>query len=472
MHIEIARADNIIVAAPHNNSAQPRSIPPLCNRVAQDQALILGFIAENSLPLSVTSGIIKLAQELAKDPKALAELSMDRTSASYKLTHGVKKTILDEALEEIRSVPFSLNIDEATSKTNKRVLESLFSALDRLFERMNLPWDNLVSILMDSCAVMRGSKNGLEKKIRDRRAPHLLDIDGDSCHHLHNASKKLCCPFERWVESLLSDLHTDHKCAILQKREVQETGRARIKELWKELGNRSKNFTNEGKMRKVRICKKSKDPKVHKLHDEQEKLVREFLSCFIKPEELINSKGRNLSGPKMKLLDLTSTEAHLAAPFVGSEASSPLDQLGREHPVVKAFKTKVESAFSVMSNILQAKAAKLSVETYESYQVVKYNLKAMQVSAIQHYSRKTKESPVNVQLCRNVKLSSQRYRALLRDKEELNKRPYNSEKPTAGKKMAKDAIVAAAVSARRKFQKKRVEALKKLATKAKESYKN
>lgn len=133
---------------------------------------------------------------------------------------------------------------------------------------------------------------------------------------------------------------------------------------------------------------------------------------------------------------------------------------------------QVESAFSVMSNILQAKAANLSVETYESYQVVKYNLKAMQVSAIQHYSRKTKESPVNVQLCRNVKRSSQRYRALLRDKEELNKRPYHSEKPTAGKKMAKDAIVAAAVSARRKFQKKRVEALKKLATKAKESYKN
>lgn len=104
---------------------------------------------------------------------------------------------------------------------------------------------------------------------------------------------------------------------------------------------------------------------------------------------------------------------------------------------------QVESAFSVMSNILQAKAANLSVETYESYQVVKYNLKAMQVSAIQHYSRKTKESPVNVQLCRNVKRSSQRYRALLRDKEELNKRPYHSEKPTAGKKMAKDAIVAA-----------------------------
>lgn len=304
-----------------------------------------------------------MAQHLAKDPKALAELSMDRTSASYKLTHGVKKTIQDEVLEEIRSVPFSLNIDEATSKTNKKVLgvlvsywsekhqrmvvqhlaalelisvtaESLFNALDGLFERMTLPWNNLVSILMDSCAVMRGSKNGLEKKIRDRRAPQLLDIDGDSCHHLHNASKRFCSPFERWVEALLSDLHTDHKwsadmkdglreicsilgiffsrpvCyiphrwlsvldvsldtlrmwdalvmfyyaflssedkrtyedvvnAVLQKRGVQEAGRTRIKELWKELGNKSKNFTSEGKMRKVRICKKVRKHTKHQLY--------------------------------------------------------------------------------------------------------------------------------------------------------------------------------------------------------------
>jgi hypothetical protein len=30
-----------------------------------------------------------------------------------------------------------------------------------LFEKHEIPWDNLVSMLMDSCAVMRGSKNGL-----------------------------------------------------------------------------------------------------------------------------------------------------------------------------------------------------------------------------------------------------------------------------------------------------------------------
>ena len=121
---------------------------------------------------------------------------------------------------------------------------------------------------------------------------------------------------------------------------------------------------------------------------------------------------------------------------------------------------QVESEFSIMPNILQAKAANLpKCGDIQSYRVVKYNLKAMQVSAIHHYSGKTKESTINVRLCRNVKLSSQRYRALLREKE-LNKRPYHSVNPMAGKKMAKDAIVAAAVSARRKFQKWCVQALR------------
>lgn len=311
----------------------------------------MGFVAEHSLSLTITPHLIDLAQVLAKDPRALAELSMDRTAVSYKLTHGVKKTIQDDMLEEIRKVPFSLNIDEATSKTYKRILgvlvsywsekvermvvqhlaalelisvnaESLFNKLDELFERMALPWTNLVSILMDSCAVMRGSKNGLEKLIRDRRAPQMLDIDGDSCHHIHHVSKKFCSPFEHWVEGLLSDLHTGHKWSVemrdsLQeigaiigvhtsrperyvphrwlsvlevsldtlclwdvfiffyyaflnredkevyketvdtvtlKRGVQEEGKARIKDIWNELGKRSKNFTDEGRVRKARIC--------------------------------------------------------------------------------------------------------------------------------------------------------------------------------------------------------------------------
>ncbi|XP_060084683.1 uncharacterized protein LOC132563943 [Ylistrum balloti] len=68
-----------------------------------------------------------------------------------------------------------------------------------------------MSILMDSCNVMRGSKSGLEVRIRREKAPHLLDIDGDSCHHVHNATKAFCKPFGYVVESLFNDLHNDLK---------------------------------------------------------------------------------------------------------------------------------------------------------------------------------------------------------------------------------------------------------------------
>uniref|UniRef100_A0A8W8NXF2 Uncharacterized protein n=1 Tax=Magallana gigas TaxID=29159 RepID=A0A8W8NXF2_MAGGI len=69
---------------------------------------------------------------------------------------------------------------------------------------------------------MRGSKNGLEKKIRDSRAQGLLDIDGDICHHLQNASKKLCAPFDYWVESLFTDLHTDHRWSVDLREKLAE----------------------------------------------------------------------------------------------------------------------------------------------------------------------------------------------------------------------------------------------------------
>ena len=52
---------------------------------------------------------------------------------------------------------------------------------------------------------------GFEKRIRDNKAPHLVDIDGDICHHVHNATKQFCKPFDKYVERLFNDLHNDMK---------------------------------------------------------------------------------------------------------------------------------------------------------------------------------------------------------------------------------------------------------------------
>lgn len=85
--------------------------------------------------------------------------------------------------------------------------------LVKFFEDNSIPWSNLVSMLMDCCGVMRGSKMGLETRVRQNHCPTLLDVDGDSCHHIHNAAKVFAAPFSNHLERLFSDLHADHQWA-------------------------------------------------------------------------------------------------------------------------------------------------------------------------------------------------------------------------------------------------------------------
>ena len=195
--------------------------------------------------------LIKVGKELAKDPRALAKLDMDRTTASYKMRFGLARTFHDRNLSNLQNSFFSLNIDESTSANLHRVLavlvsyfspsakeivvehltsfsvhhvdaQSLYNELLTLFEEKNIPWNNLVSILMDSCAVMRGSKSGVETRIRQGKAPHLLDIDGDVCHHIHNIAQKFCKPFAFWVEGMYMDIFTDVKWSVDLRDILQE----------------------------------------------------------------------------------------------------------------------------------------------------------------------------------------------------------------------------------------------------------
>ena len=49
---------------------------------------------------------------------------------------------------------------------------------------------------MGSCTVMRGYKTGLEKRLCNGPVPHLLDIDKDLFHPIHNAVKHFLNNFE------------------------------------------------------------------------------------------------------------------------------------------------------------------------------------------------------------------------------------------------------------------------------------
>ena len=110
---------------------------------------------------------------------------MDRSTASYKTTHGLAESFRERLIQNLRETRFSMNIDESTSSNDKHVLavlvpffdsqsqsvvcehlesvnvikvdaESIYNVIVDLIESNDIPWSNLVSILMDSCSVMRG----------------------------------------------------------------------------------------------------------------------------------------------------------------------------------------------------------------------------------------------------------------------------------------------------------------------------
>ena len=224
----------------HNPPPPPpvRPIVPISDRVHHQEATVLGFMTENSLSLSMAPRLVTLTKELARDPSALSKLSMGRTSATYKATYGLAKTFKEDMVDDIGDQFFSLNLDEATSSNNEKVLTVLISffserwgrvvvqhlgstgllratsisvvqALDKMLADSNLKWSRCLAMLMDSCNVMRGVKTGVEKTVREEKAPHLLDIDGDSCHHVHIACKAFTSVFGGAVEKLFGDIFTD-----------------------------------------------------------------------------------------------------------------------------------------------------------------------------------------------------------------------------------------------------------------------
>lgn len=103
---------------------------PISDRTVNTEAMILSFIAENSLPLSLSAPLANLIQEASRDPKSLNGISLSKTTSSYKMNYGLAATFGSEIVAQLRVTPFSLNIDEATSDHGKKVLSLIVSYFD------------------------------------------------------------------------------------------------------------------------------------------------------------------------------------------------------------------------------------------------------------------------------------------------------------------------------------------------------
>ena len=127
------------------NNSEVRVPVSFKDRKTHQEAMVLAYLAEQDLPLSKSSGIVELAQELARDPKALNELRLERSTATYKLKYGLSVTIKKRLLNAMRESPFSLNIDESTSKSSKkRILNILVCFFDDVKGEFSIYFDNFL----------------------------------------------------------------------------------------------------------------------------------------------------------------------------------------------------------------------------------------------------------------------------------------------------------------------------------------
>ena len=98
-------AENVLTtaASPLLKENTSRPIVSVSDRKHHLEGYILSFIAESSLPLSVVPKLIEFSQFLSRDPKALSQLRMNRTAASYKLKHGLSVHIRKKVVDCMKS---------------------------------------------------------------------------------------------------------------------------------------------------------------------------------------------------------------------------------------------------------------------------------------------------------------------------------------------------------------------------------
>ena len=95
----------------------------------------------------------------------------------------------------------------------------------------------------------------------------------------------------------------------------------------------------------------SNAPLVHKLHDRHEQLFRDFLSCFIKQEELVDK-----SATQLKNLSLTNyISLNKKDVFIGGKVSDLIKGCRRDDGIVKCFREQACEAYMQCAAYLQVK---------------------------------------------------------------------------------------------------------------------
>lgn len=144
------------------------------------------------------------------------------------------KSFKEDLQSKLSNTYFPLNVDEATNNNSDQILnilvqyyddntgklsvehfgsreqnlataKNIFSDINDVLNDYGLKWDQVISILMDNCSTMRGTRGGVETLCRQENA-YLLDISGDTVHMINNAAKAMFRCIDDSIENMCSDI--------------------------------------------------------------------------------------------------------------------------------------------------------------------------------------------------------------------------------------------------------------------------
>ena len=205
-----------------------------------------------------------------------------------------------------------------------------------------------------------------------------------SCYDCSLSTPQLWDAYQVFYDGFMTKedraLYHREMITIFQKHDVSMTARERMRQIWKLNG--SKSMTDDGKKRKKRIISKvlfqakkslltlgfyqavlplvksyvvlfqSKQPMMHILADRQEQLFRDFLSCYVKQEEIVSKTPCQL---KTMLLTTDDDQFLKQEMFGGTKARDIMKTMNTADSIVLDFSKRVSTAFQACGKYLQTK---------------------------------------------------------------------------------------------------------------------
>lgn len=100
--------------------------------------------------------LVELARNLTTDKVALSGMKLSRTAATYKMVYGLGWTFSERTFANIRKWT-SINVDESTSNSNKKVLSMLVSYYHEDLEKVVVEHLGSAEVMKVSAANLEGA---------------------------------------------------------------------------------------------------------------------------------------------------------------------------------------------------------------------------------------------------------------------------------------------------------------------------